>query len=96
MALLIFDDLIHVGASSIVSIANGPITSDPIFTAIAAHRSAHNDYVEAMSARDNHPDDRVACLVASIQVGMYDDIDVSEELIEGGVRTITLKPTGKK
>jgi hypothetical protein len=96
MALSIFDDLIHVGTSSIVSIVDGPITSDPIFTAIAAHRSAHNDYVEAMAARDNHPDDRVPCLVASIQVGMYDDIDVSEELIEGGVRTITLKPTGKK
>jgi hypothetical protein len=96
MALSIFDDLIRVGTSSIVSIADGSITSDPIFTAIAAHRSAHNDYVEAMAARDKHRDDRVPCLVASIQVGMYDDINVSEELIEGGVLTITLKPTGKK
>jgi hypothetical protein len=65
---------------------------DPIFAAIAAHRSAHSSYVKAVAAADNCVPDAVA----RIQVGMRDDADVSVDMIEGGGKTITWKPNGKK
>jgi hypothetical protein len=40
MARSIFEDLMRIGASSTVAIADAPITRDPIFTAIEAHRDA--------------------------------------------------------
>jgi hypothetical protein len=67
-------------------------TVDPIFAAIAAHRSAYNDYIEAVTAADNcvpHP-------MVRIQVGMRDDADFSVAMIEGGGQTIICKPNGKK
>jgi hypothetical protein len=73
-----------------------PETADAVFAAIAAHRSAHEEYSKAVTAAYVRPSCRTEKRSARIVVGLKDGTESSWTDTDGGGFSLVVTPTGRK